>query len=101
MKFIEESPMNMFQHIAKAATVGAVTVLFAASFAAAQESGRHRVPPMTGTATLQPGVAAKLATTPMRKRAPLAAIARAAPESMTHRLFLQANTNEPAALNLH
>jgi uncharacterized protein len=100
MKFIEESPMNMFQHIAKAATAGAVTVLFAASLAAAQESGRHRVPPMTGTATLQQGVAAKPGTTPVRKRAPLAAMARAAPEFITHRLVLQVNTNDPAAMNL-
>lgn len=91
--------MNMFQHIAKAVTVGAVTVLFAASFAAAQESGRQRVPPMASTANLQPGAAAKL-TTPARKRAPLAAMARAAPESPTHRLVLQVNTNDPAAMNL-
>ena len=92
--------MNMFQHITKIATVGAVTVLFAASFAAAQESGRHRVPPMAGTATFQRGVAAKPATTPVRKRAPLAAMARAAPESITHRLVLQVNTNDAAAMNL-
>ena len=100
MKFMEENPMNMFQHIAKIATAVAVTVLFAASFAAAEESGRQRVPPMAGTAALQPGVAAKLATTPMRKRAPLAAMARATPESMAHRLILQVNTNDPAAMNL-
>ena len=92
--------MNMFQHIAKAATVGAVTVLIAASFAAAEESGRHRMSPMAGTATHQPGVAAKSGTTPVRKRAALAAMARAAPESMTHRLVLQVNTNDPAAMNL-
>ena len=92
--------MNTFQHIAKAAMVGAVTVLFAASLAAAEESGRHRVPSTTGTATLQRGVAANPGTTPVRKRAPLAAMARAAPESLTHRLVLQVNTNDPAAMNL-
>ena len=92
--------MNMFKHIAKAATVGAVTVLFAASFAAAQESGRYRVPPTASTATLQRSVAAKPGTTPVRKRAPLAAMARAAPESTTHRLVLQVNTNDAAAMNL-
>jgi uncharacterized protein len=100
MKLVEESPMNMFQRIAKAATAGAVTVVFAASFAAAQESGRHRAPPAAATARLQPGGAAKLATTPMRKRAPLAAMARAAPDSIAHRLILQVNTNDPAAMNL-
>ena len=92
--------MNTFQHIAKAATVGAVTVLFAASLAAAEESGRHRVQSTTGTATSQRGVAANPGTTPVRKRAPLAAMARAAPESLTHRLVLQVNTNDPAAMNL-
>jgi intracellular sulfur oxidation DsrE/DsrF family protein len=91
--------MNMFQHIAKVATLAAVTVLFAASFAAAEESKRHRAPPLAGT-TLQPGAAAKLATTPMRKRAPLAAMARAAPESIAHHLILQVNTNDAAAMNL-
>ena len=92
--------MNMFQHIAKATTVGAVTVLFAASFATAEEGGRRRASPTAGTATLQPGVAAKSATTPMQKRAPLAAMARAAPESIAHHLILQVNTNDPAAMNL-
>ena len=92
--------MNIFRHIAKIATAVAVTVLFTASFAAAQESGRQRVPPMAGDAALQPGAAAKLGTTPMQKRAPLAAMARAAPESIAHHLILQVNTNDPAAMNL-
>jgi len=92
--------MNIFRHIAKIATAGAVTVLFSASFAAAQESGRQRVTPIAGDAALQPGAAAKLGTTPMQKRAPLAAMARAAPESIAHHLILQVNTNDPAAMNL-
>jgi len=92
--------MNIFRHIAKIATAGAVTVLFTASFAAAQESGRQRVTPIAGDAALQPGAAAKLGTTPMQKRAPLAAMARAAPESIAHHLILQVNTNDPAAMNL-
>ena len=52
--------MNMFQHIAKTATLGAVTVLFAASFAAAEQGGRYWVPTTTNPATYQPRVAAKL-----------------------------------------
>ena len=92
--------MKMFQHIAKIATAGAVTVLFAASFAAAQESGRHRASPTASTATLQPGAVAKPAATPMHKGAPLAAMARAAPESIAHHLILQVNTNDAAAMNL-
>ena len=92
--------MNMFQHVVKAATAGVVTILFAASFAAAQEGGRQGVIPTAGTATVRPVVAATQATTPVRKRAPLAAMARATPESIGHRLILQVNTNDPAAMNL-
>jgi len=92
--------MNMFQHVVKAATAGVVTILFAASFAAAQEGGRQGMIPTAGTATVRPVVAATQATTPVRKRAPLAAMARATPESIGHRLILQVNTNDPAAMNL-
>jgi intracellular sulfur oxidation DsrE/DsrF family protein len=42
----------------------------------------------------------RLATTQMRKRSPLAAMAWAVPDSKTHRLILQVNTNDPAAMNL-
>jgi intracellular sulfur oxidation DsrE/DsrF family protein len=40
------------------------------------------------------------ATTQVRKRSPLAAMARAVPVSKTHRLILQVNTNDAAAMNL-
>lgn len=92
--------MNMFQHIAKATSVGVVTVLFAASFATAQEGGRQRVSPAAGATALQSGAVAKPATTPAQKRAPLAAMARAAPVSIAHHLILQVNTNDTAAMNL-
>ena len=42
----------------------------------------------------------RLATTQARKRSPLAAMARAVPVSKPHRLILQVNTNDPAAINL-
>ena len=42
----------------------------------------------------------RLATTQVRKRSPLAAMARAVPVSETHHLILQVNTNDPAAMNL-
>ena len=59
------------------------------------------MPPTASPATLQPGVAAKPATTPhAERRAPLAAMARAAPDSIAHRLILQVNTNDAAAMNL-
>ena len=93
--------MNMFQHIAKTTTVGVVTVLFAASFATAEEGGRYRVSPTAGATALQSGVAAKPATTACPESArPSAAMARAAPDSIAHHLILQVNTNDPAAMNL-
>src|SRR3954454_23448101 len=42
--------MSMLQHIARAATMGAVAVLAAASLAAAEEGGRYWVPPVTNPA---------------------------------------------------
>ena len=90
--------MNMFQHIAKTATLGAVTVLFAASFAAAEQGGRYWVPTTTNPDTYQPRIAVKRAATHKRERSPLAANARLAPEA--HQLILQVNTNDPAAMNL-
>jgi hypothetical protein len=43
--------MSMFQHIARAATMGAIAVLVAASLAAAEEGGRYWVPTTTNAAT--------------------------------------------------
>ena len=42
----------------------------------------------------------RFATTQARKRSALAAMARAVPVFKTHRLILQVNTNDPAAMNL-
>ena len=42
----------------------------------------------------------RFATTQLRKRSPQAAMARAVPVSKTHRLILQVNTNDAAAMNL-
>jgi intracellular sulfur oxidation DsrE/DsrF family protein len=42
----------------------------------------------------------RLATAQVRKRSPLAAMARAIPVSKPHLLILQVNTNDPAAMNL-
>ena len=108
--------MSMFQHIARAATMGAIAVLAAAaSLAAAEEGGRYwvpsttnpatnSVPSTTSPATHQPSLATRstkrFATTHTRKRSPLAAVARSAPDPKAHRLILQVNTNDPAAMNL-
>jgi uncharacterized protein len=39
--------MSMFQHIAKAATMGAIAVLLTAPFAVAEQGGRYWVPKTT------------------------------------------------------
>jgi uncharacterized protein len=96
--------MSIFQHISRVTTIGAVIVLFAPSFAAAEQGGRYWVPTTTNPVTYHPRIAAKAATTHKaathkRERAPLAAMARAA-DPITHYLILQVNTNDPAAMNL-
>ncbi|MBR1155820.1 DsrE family protein [Bradyrhizobium sp. JYMT SZCCT0428] len=103
--------MSMFQYIARVITMTAATVLFAAPFAAAEQGGRYWVPTTTEPATPHQRLAAKATTqnkattqkrarSPLeRTRSPLAANARLA-DSKAHRLILQVNTNDPAAMNL-
>ena len=103
--------MSMFQYIARVTTMAAVTVLFAVPFAAAEQGGRYWVPTTTEPATPHQRIAAKTTThnkaTKPRKarstlaaRSPLAANARLASDTKAHRLILQVNTNDPAAMNL-
>ncbi|MBR1213938.1 DsrE family protein [Bradyrhizobium sp. JYMT SZCCT0180] len=102
--------MSMFQYIARVITMAAATVLFAAPLAAAEQGGRYWVPTTTEPATPHQRIAAKAtthnkATKPKKARSavaarsPLAANARLA-DSKAHRLILQVNTNDPAAMNL-
>jgi intracellular sulfur oxidation DsrE/DsrF family protein len=113
MKFVHRrKPMNMFQHIARITTIGAVTVLFTPSFVVAEQGGRYWVPTTTYPAMYQPPRVAERAavprkatkpskvTTHKKERSPLTANARLAPDSKAHRLVLQVNTNDPAAMNL-
>jgi intracellular sulfur oxidation DsrE/DsrF family protein len=95
----------MFHHIARVTIIGTVTVLFAASFAEAQQGERYAIPTTTNPATNPPRIAAKAAATDKtaahkRERSPLAVNTRLAPDSKAHRLVLQVNTNDPAAMNL-
>jgi intracellular sulfur oxidation DsrE/DsrF family protein len=137
--------MCIFQQIAKAATMGAISVLLTASVAAAEQGGRYWVPKTTSpgpywtpstpnpiqysTTTPAPYSAPiatiparhygkiktnrarhgrwlvrssmkRVVTTQARKRSALAGMARAVPVFKTHRLILQVNTNDPAAMNL-
>ena len=96
--------MSMFQYIARVITMAAATVLFAAPLAAAEQGGRYWVPTTTEPATPHQRIAARAtthsnATKPKKARSPLAANARLA-DSKAHRLILQVNTNDPAAMNL-
>src|SRR5258706_4896661 len=116
IKFLrQEKHVSIFQHIARAARMGAIAVLVAASWAAAEEGGRYWVPTTTNAATYwvpsttspathQPSIATRstkrFATKHMRKRSPRVAMARSAPDPKAHRLILQVNTNDPAAMNL-
>ena len=118
--------MRMFLQIAEAATMGAIVILLAAPVVAEEQGGRYWVPkttspspysePVTTTPAPYSGLIKtdrarhgrwllrnsnkRFATTQVRKRSPLAAMARAVPVSGTHRLILQVNTNDPAAMNL-
>jgi intracellular sulfur oxidation DsrE/DsrF family protein len=135
-----ENTMSMFQHIAKAGTMGAIAVLLTAPFALAEQGGRYWMPkttnpglywrpstanpaqyyeptttspaPYSGSITTTPAPYSgstttggathgrlivkkstkRFATTQVRKRA--------VPDSKTHRLILQVNTNDPGAMNL-
>jgi uncharacterized protein len=98
--------MRIVQHIARAATMGVVAVFVATSLAAAEEGGRYWVPSSTDAATSQPRLktnsanAKRFSANHMRKRSPLAAMARSTANPKAHHLILQVNTNEAAAMNL-
>jgi intracellular sulfur oxidation DsrE/DsrF family protein len=89
--------MSMFGHVAKVNTIAGVAVLFAATFAVAEEGQRPRA---ENPATHQVRVATKAATSQLRAQSSLPAKARSEPSSKAHRLILQENTNDAAAMNL-
>jgi len=78
----------------------------AASFAAAEQGGgRYWVPRTTNPAAdskqiAEHAAARRKATTHKRERSPLNANARIPSDAKAHRLILQVNTNDPAAMNL-
>ncbi|UGY17357.1 DsrE family protein [Bradyrhizobium septentrionale] len=98
--------MRVFQHTARVAIIGAVAVVLATSFAAAQQSGgRYWTPGTTNPAVDSKQIAESKtlkhrAAKQKRERSPLSANARLQPDSKPHRLILQVNTNDPAAMNL-
>ena len=98
--------MSKFHHVASVATMGAVALLAAAwpstaqevwqspfpapkRFVMAQKPNTHRTKPATQTATAQ-----------IRSQSAFARMAPPAGKNQEHRLILQVNTNDPAAMNL-
>ena len=95
--------MSEFGRIARAATIGAGTLLLAASSSMAQESGHYWKP-----TTNSPAVTHKLrmsvnpaGSATGRNGAAFARVGKSSGEKHgLHRLILQVNTNDPAAMNL-
>jgi len=92
--------------------MGAI-VLGVACSAAAEGGGRSSVPTTTNATTywvpstyeapstsIAKTSTKRFAAKHLRKQSALAAIARSAPSAKAHRLILQVNTNDPAAMNL-
>jgi uncharacterized protein len=95
--------MIKFQHIARVATTGAIAFLLAAPPSAAQQAWQ----PVQFTAkpdAQKPRTAtkpARLSAAKTRNRSTFARMAEPpAAEKKEHRLILQVNTNDPAAMNL-
>jgi hypothetical protein len=93
-----------FHHIARTVAVGAVAVLVSTSFAAADQGGKYWTPadgqPVVHKASpARHNIAKRTTATQMRS-----ALARmedpTATKKKEHRLILQVNTNDPAAMNL-
>ncbi len=106
--------MSKFGHVARVALMSAVALLVGASLSAAQEAGSGAHPYWQPTAPqLRPAAqpfahqprtitqSAKLtAKAQMRNQPAFARMTPAAAKDKEHRLILQVNTNDPAAMNL-
>lgn len=95
--------MSKFRHIATVATLGAIALLVAVPSSAVQETGR----PLTlkSAAAPRPDTATKpakpSATAQTRNRSAQARMTPLPPAKIReHRLILQVNSNDPAAMNL-
>jgi intracellular sulfur oxidation DsrE/DsrF family protein len=96
--------MSKFRYIVRAATIGATALLLGASLSAAEEYWHPSLTPKQAVAE-GPSVTTKHAapsrTARMRNRAAFANMAQpSTAKSKDHRLILQVNTNDPAAMNL-
>ena len=95
--------MSKFGHIARAVTTGAV-LMVAASLSAAQETRQPPIHAPKHSAVAQKQIthtAKPAASAQMRSRQAFAHMAQpSAAKDTEHRLILQVNTNDPAAMNL-
>jgi intracellular sulfur oxidation DsrE/DsrF family protein len=104
--------MSIFQDFLRLATIPAVTLVVGASSATAQEGGAttteapttYWAPSTTTSTTQQPRLAIPparaVATRHIPKQFAVAKTAHSPSQVKTHRLILQVNTNDPAAMNL-
>jgi intracellular sulfur oxidation DsrE/DsrF family protein len=95
--------MREFRHIARVATMSTIALLLAAAPSAAQQAGP--APDPTAKRLVQEqGAATKPAALPAAQMRNQSAFARAAQppaaKDKEHRLILQVNTNDPAAMTL-
>ena len=108
----------MFRQRLRAATIAGIAVVVASSLAMAQEGGRWvspttssgstlipETPALTSPAVNYPRHVATKSTRSVRNhmpqvQSPVVATSRAIPKIKTHRLILQVNTNDAAAMNL-
>jgi intracellular sulfur oxidation DsrE/DsrF family protein len=94
--------MSKFQHVATKAAIGAMTLLVAASLSAAQEARQSltRNPAAAQTSNTA-AAAAKPNVAQASKRTDLATVPQPSEAGdRRHRLILQVNTNDVAAMNL-
>jgi hypothetical protein len=93
--------MSVLQRVARVAVISAIAVLVVASLSAAQEPGQQRIPPSKSPSNGAVRTATSFAATHMGKQPVSAPAARtSAGNTKNHRLILQVNTNDPAAMNL-
>jgi uncharacterized protein len=96
--------MNMLGYIARAAIAGAIALLVTTVLSAAQDAQR----PLTRTPKTHAATQKHIATTPAKssakaqmKKSSTSTLAAEAPAGKKeHRLILQVNSNDPAAMNL-
>jgi uncharacterized protein len=104
MDFFEEVMMSKLRYISRAITAGAIALLVTTALSAAQNVEQQRRPTHRLHVFAKKNAATKPATVDAtaqaKKSSALALATEAPPEQKEHRLILQVNSNDPAAMNL-